>query len=187
MAKPRTVILMMHPAEADFFLDLVASHLPHADIFSLSSLNHLEDVSFSSEEPRLLLSFLNPVIVPQTMLDCMAAAYNLHPGPPDRPGFRPMEFAWYEGAQDYAVTLHEMTAKVDDGPILAVRPVSMDNLASLDDFEQRCYVQSVELVKDNLATMLKLGKKRSPSDHHWSGQKTTKRQYDQMLTAHNAD
>ncbi len=45
-------------------------------------------------------------------------AYNLHPGPlPQRAGLHAASWALYEGAQDYGVTLHRMTGKVDGGTI----------------------------------------------------------------------
>src|SRR5918994_2849385 len=45
-------------------------------------------------------------------------AYNLHPGPlPERAGLHAPSWALYEGDETHAVTLHRMTAGVDEGPI----------------------------------------------------------------------
>ena len=47
-------------------------------------------------------------------------AYNFHPGPPEYPGIFPSVFALYAGEKNFGVTLHEMAAVVDSGPIVAV-------------------------------------------------------------------
>lgn len=80
-----------------------------------------------------LLSVCSPVIVPADILaDLKGPAYNLHPGPPNYPGLYPAAFALYDGARTFGVTLHEMTAQVDAGPIVATNavdiPPDMDRL-----------------------------------------------------------
>ena len=45
-------------------------------------------------------------------------AYNLHPGPLQFPGWAPYSFALYEGVTRFGITLHEMTAEIDNGPII---------------------------------------------------------------------
>jgi len=81
-----------------------------------------------------LVSVCSPVIVPPGLLKRLSGpAYNLHPGPPSYPGLFPAVFALYDGATTFGVTLHEMTATVDAGPIVATSeidiPADMDRLA----------------------------------------------------------
>ena len=47
-------------------------------------------------------------------------AYNFHPGSPEYPGSCSASFAIYAGAARFAATAHEMRARVDSGPIVAV-------------------------------------------------------------------
>lgn len=69
----------------------------------------------------LLLSFGTSVIVPPDVLGRFEGrAFNVHAASPDYPGRDPHHFAIYDGVSRYGATLHGMTAKVDDGPIVDV-------------------------------------------------------------------
>lgn len=77
--------------------------------------------------PGRLVAFYSNVIVPQRYLDAMSLEpVNLHPGPPEYPGRRALDFALHDGAREYGVTAHVMTLPVDSGPILAAQrfPIS---------------------------------------------------------------
>jgi len=59
------------------------------------------------------------VIVPANVLDQLTTpALNIHPGPPEFPGIYPSAFALYARSPFFGTTLHQMTAKIDDGPII---------------------------------------------------------------------
>jgi methionyl-tRNA formyltransferase len=74
-----------------------------------------------TNEPSRILSVGAGFIVPPTLLArATAGAYNLHPGPPEYPGIFPSAFALYDRAIRFGITLHEMAARVDSGPIVAV-------------------------------------------------------------------
>src|SRR6185437_8260142 len=83
-----------------------------------------------------LVAFGAGVIVPQTILSALPGpAYNLHPGPPDYPGLFPSVYALYDGATSFGVTLHEMAAEVDAGPVVSVNRFVIgpqDDRAALD-------------------------------------------------------
>ena len=69
--------------------------------------------------PDYILSFVSPWILPQSPLDsAQKAAVNFHPGPPAYPGTGCYNFALYEGAEEYGVTVHHMREKVDSGAII---------------------------------------------------------------------
>ena len=72
----------------------------------------------------LLISALNPWVIPQHVLDAHALAINFHPGPPAYPGTGGYNFAVYDGAELYGATCHIMNKHVDAGPI--VRTVLFD-------------------------------------------------------------
>lgn len=73
-----------------------------------------------------LVAFGAAAIVPQELLSLLPGpAYNFHPGPPEYPGLFPSVFAIYDGAKRFGVTLHEMTAAVDAGAIVAVERFDM--------------------------------------------------------------
>jgi hypothetical protein len=69
----------------------------------------------------LLISYLNPVIVPGPILRTVRmAAINIHPAPPEWPGVGCVCYALYEGDRNFGVTAHIMTERVDQGPIIRV-------------------------------------------------------------------
>jgi len=78
-----------------------------------------------------LISFGTSVIVPANLLKRLARpAYNLHAASPEFPGRDPHHFAIYRGVKAYGATLHLMTARVDDGPIVAVEMFPVDPAAT---------------------------------------------------------
>lgn len=81
----------------------------------------LEELAAALVQPARLISFGAGVIVPPALLAALSGpAYNFHPGPPEYPGLFPSVFALYAGESQFGVTLHEMAAVVDSGPIVAV-------------------------------------------------------------------
>lgn len=71
--------------------------------------------------PQYIISFVSPWIIPQSLLNsAQKAAINFHPGSPDYPGTGCYNFALYEGADKYGVTVHHMERKVDTGSIIMV-------------------------------------------------------------------
>lgn len=89
-------------------------------------------------EADVLVSFLNPHVVPAERLD--VPAFNVHPGTPEFPGQMPSHFAAYEGSWLAGATLHRMIAAVDAGEILDVweRPVDpAGGVRGLAEFSQQ--------------------------------------------------
>jgi methionyl-tRNA formyltransferase len=82
---------------------------------------------FSDPYPDLIISFLNPYIIPAWLLDRPAlGAFNVHPAGPKYPGRDPQHFAFYDGVETAAATLHRMTAKVDSGEIIDIAEAPID-------------------------------------------------------------
>ena len=70
-------------------------------------------------DPEYIISFVSPWIIPKQMLDrAKIGAINFHPGSPDYPGTGCYNFALYENASTYGVTVHHMEEKVDSGNIV---------------------------------------------------------------------
>jgi methionyl-tRNA formyltransferase len=73
------------------------------------------------DDATTLLAFGSGAIVPRQVLGRLRRpAYNVHAGSPEFPGRDPHHHAVYRGARIYGATLHIMTPKVDDGPIVGV-------------------------------------------------------------------
>jgi len=128
-----------------------------------------------------LVSFGSGVIVPAALLArATAGAYNFHPGPPDYPGIFPSVFALYDGATRFGVTLHEMAALVDSGPIVAVDdfdiPPAWDRLA-LDTASFRALITLLAKTAPQLTDL------RKPLPHitrAWGKTLRTRRDFDAL-------
>jgi methionyl-tRNA formyltransferase len=92
---------------------------PAAEVVHVPTLAAL---AAAGRTPRdRLVAVATPVIVPPDVLGALPGpAYNLHPGPPARPGLFPACFALYHGDATFGATLHEMAAEVDSGAIVGV-------------------------------------------------------------------
>ncbi|MBL4784123.1 MAG: hypothetical protein JKY49_01710 [Cohaesibacteraceae bacterium] len=178
MARPTTVILLMHQIEGAFFRDEVRRRVPDIACILVDNEQDLISAALGAEKPLMVLSFHNPIIVPPLVLEEIdAGAFNVHPGPPSRPGYRPMEFAWFDEDRNLGATLHHMNEKVDEGQIIDVSHFVLkpNAEASIEFYEGEAYKVAVVLTLKHLSAML--GKGKLPKSREtWSGQKTTKRQ-----------
>ncbi|NVO56366.1 hypothetical protein HW561_11250 [Rhodobacteraceae bacterium B1Z28] len=66
-----------------------------------------------------IFCFRSYFILNQALIDSASiAAINFHPGPPGYPGSGCINFALYDGAEEYGVTAHLINTKVDNGQII---------------------------------------------------------------------
>jgi hypothetical protein len=128
-----------------------------------------------------LLSFGSEIIVPATVLNKLHnGAYNFHPGPPTLPGRFPSCFCIYQGDTHFGSTLHEMTEKVDCGPINAVdwfdvsktiNRLQLDTLSFKSLFGLFCkYAPHLGNIKHPLARSFEV----------WTGKAKTQRDFDDL-------
>ena len=122
----KRVVLLTPSEEWDGLRRRVLAVAPQNDVRHARTLGDLQ-----AEVPNLnpgdrVISFATPVIVPGDVLDQLPGpAYNFHNGPPAYPGLFPACFALYDGAATFGATAHEMTAELDQGPIVAVELCDM--------------------------------------------------------------
>lgn len=128
-------------------LFLVKTNDPFCEIAKGFINHHFSDstiITCSRNEPLpeninwdgdYIISYLFPWVVPYSLLKrSKKANINFHPGPPEYPGIGCTNFALYNNEKIYGVTCHHMEAKVDTGPIIAVKrfPVLLhDSILSL--------------------------------------------------------
>lgn len=94
-----------------------------------------------------LLTFLWPEVIPAEVLGRLGyGAYNVHPGPPDYPGWAPAAFALYDGAVRFGATLHEMAAKVDADTICDVESFSIPSGCTRQGLEELAFSAGLRLL-----------------------------------------
>lgn len=120
------LILLTQREFADTIARPLRAQAPAVSLQVAATLPELETALADGAEDTRLISVGSGVIVPAAILGRLPGpAYNFHPGPPDYPGIFPSVFALYDGATRFGVTLHEMAAQVDSGPIVAVERISI--------------------------------------------------------------
>ncbi len=83
--------------------------------------------------PEYIISFVSPWIIPKGLLDsAQKAAINFHPGSPAYPGTGCYNFALYEEAKEYGVTVHYMRERVDSGDIIMTSYFDVSPMESVE-------------------------------------------------------
>jgi len=106
-------------------------------------------------EPELIISFLNPYVVPVRYLTAAGGrAFNVHPSSPAYPGNDPLHFAAYDGCFTAGATLHLMRDTVDCGPICDVWERPVDSAEGIVRLRELSLHMSVGILLHNLDAIL---------------------------------
>ncbi|KAK9763050.1 hypothetical protein K7432_010635 [Basidiobolus ranarum] len=133
----------------------------------ITCVGTVEELSTMLDERSadVLFSIVNPIILPESLLDRMSHAINYHDAPlPRYAGTHATSWALLELQNTYAITWHRIISKVDAGNVYVQYPVhisSTDNALSLN---LKCY-QAASKGFTELVENLALGTLRScPQD-----------------------
>lgn len=142
----RTLVLLTGEQEKPHFETFLKRQNPTLDVVFCDTLKSLgREVEQRSGRVRLI-AFLTDLIVPPTILNQLALTpYNIHPGPPEYPGSHPESFAIWDSAYRYGVTAHEMTERVDEGPIVLLDTFDMPALPERGILADQTYARAVDL------------------------------------------
>lgn len=128
-----------------------------------------------------LISFASPVIVPADILDRLPTpAYNFHNGPPEYPGLFPACFAIYDGATNFGATVHEITAEVDQGPIVGVEMSAISPKIARINLEGLSRLLLTRLLKRMLPPILDKILRPTKIDVEWSEKVNRKPDFDAL-------
>ena len=135
----------------------------------------------TGKAPVRLLGFATDILVGARQLAAVEGdAYNLHPGPPDYPGWAPSPHALMEEADVFGVTLHRMVAAVDAGPIVSVLRFPVPEGATLSTLDLIAEKSAYKLLMRVASRLAKPG--RLPeTDLEWTGRTRTKRDLKRLL------
>jgi methionyl-tRNA formyltransferase len=175
------IILLTGAVEAPVLSQLLRGHNPALNIRPVLKASDLAPACADLGAGTRLISFCSPVIVPGSILAALPGpSYNFHPGPPERPGRYPSVFALYENAARFGVTVHEMAAAVDSGPIVGAQHFEIAANTDLEALEHLTLMHLLVMFK-LLARHLALDP--APLPHWpaaWSGRKTSKAHCDAL-------
>ena len=179
---PKQIILLTGETELPFLSKALQAANGALDVLHANSATALARTMEKCDPLSVrLLSFSSNVIVPATMLSALPGpAYNFHPGPPDYPGSHPDSFAIYDGATRFGATVHEMTAKVDAGPIVQVSEFDIPEGADSLELAALAYQHIAALFFD-LAPLFATSDDALPRiDRRWAARKWTRADYEKM-------
>ena len=143
---------------------------PNVDI----DINHFSDIKYD-----YVFSYIGPWIIPKKMLEnTKYAAINFHPGPPEYPGIGCTNFALYDGAREFGITVHHMEPKVDSGKIIMTKRFPIAKSDTVWTLSQKCYAyifaafcELLPLLRDGIIT---------ESQETWQREPYTRKQLDEL-------
>lgn len=130
--------------------------------------------------PSMLLSFGTGVIVKQEELDRFGLRVNIHPATPAYPGLHPHAFAWADGVKRYGVTVHLMTAHIDEGDILMMEEFEVSPSWSEEQLLDHAIYKSFELCDTLLQSIFEQHKVPEPLPLSWNSHRYTKKEYEAL-------
>jgi len=179
---PDEVLLLCGDAEAPHLARVLGEENRQLTIIHVGGRESLLEAALAPKPGfRRLIAFCTSVIVPADVLAAVdGPAYNFHPGPPTYPGSHAASFAVYDGAEQFGATVHEMTAKVDAGAIVAVEWFDVQAEYRFQDLEIKAFQALARLFRD-LAPALASDRNPLPrQDIEWSGQRWTNKDFERM-------
>lgn len=185
MSFNRRLIFLCGEAEGEAFRLHVAGIAPELETVWCSNVAALDFATRSGGHRTRLITFLSDQIVPANILERLRPkAINVHPGPPEFPGAHGLVFAIFNGAKEFGVTVHEMTAKVDDGPIIMVDRFALPDDAELVSFGNEVYARAVAMVDHVIRHCVQSdGPMPHASRESWSNNHCTNKRLNALMTA----
>jgi len=176
----RLIILSQHEFAAPAMAPLRAA-APALELVLATTLAELEGALAQGTQNSRLVSFGSGDIVPvETLARLPGPSYNFHPGPPNYPGIFPSVFALYDGVSHFGVTLHEMAARVDSGPIVATEtfavPPNCDRLA----LDTAAFAALSKLLQTCAPALAEVAKPLAHAAQTWSGVRRTRKHFDAL-------
>ena len=177
----RYLVVLTGERERPHFHLFLKRQNPEIIVTFCESLEQLEAAVLRRNGAVRILAFLTDLIVPGWLLGKLAKTpYNIHPGPPGYPGSHPESFALWNGERTYGVTAHEMTTRVDEGPIVHVDRFDIPEEARRSELADLTYQHAVNL-------FARIGAHCASSDADlprvnidWTGSKRTKADFSRL-------
>lgn len=144
---PATLLLLAGEAERPVLAALLRAVDPDLRVMEIARVADLPRDREILRSARLV-AFLFPEVVPADVLEGVGfGAYNIHPGPPEYPGWAPVSFALYDGAAQFGATLHEMVPRVDAGIICDMESFPIPEGATQASLSELVYTACLKLFR----------------------------------------
>jgi len=176
--KKKSAVILIPNTETARFDEIVKRvGIREFDFQFAETKEELTNIFETNNTIDLLLSFGTSIIVPGVYLERTGLiAANIHAASASFPGRDPHHYAIYEAVPEYGATLHFMTEKVDDGPIIAIKTFSVSGCDTPISLLEKANEFGWQLV-EQLLVWLKDGVMLIPSVHVWSGTKRSRKDF----------
>jgi hypothetical protein len=167
------ILLLTQPEYAPFLSPaLVRTGVAHRVVVERPDLDHA--IAALDHQTRLV-AFATKIIVPTAALKQFSGpCYNFHPGPPEYPGLFPSVYAIYDGRTSFGVTLHEMAAQVDSGPIVDVARFDIPNGLNRISLDNQTFNVMVKMFEQWAPHLANVQTSLSLCGETWSGRRRTR-------------
>ena len=156
---------------------ILRSKLPHTELEVIAAADRRLPTR-TSWQCDWLISVLCPWVLPKAILEQAGNNFNIHPGPPEYPGFGCYNFAIYDRAAGYGVTCHRMSERVDSGEIIGVRRFKISPHIDIETLQAKSHAEILILFYDVLG---RIGRKENllPVEP-WLRSPTSKRDFEAL-------
>lgn len=176
-AKIEKLVFLVGGTEATPVIEILSDFTPDTP---LEIATNLEELQKALTPNSRLITFGSPLIVPKELLDLLnIPAYNIHPGPPEHPGIYPSVFALYAQETGFGTTVHEMSSRVDEGPIVYVDRFDISKNIHRLSLDTQSFLSVLSLCREighDLVTKPHL----PPIDEKWAHKKHTKKEFNAL-------
>lgn len=113
-----------------------------------NDINEIKSFCESTLENKVLISFNTNLIIAKEDFEKCEFCFNIHAASPRFPGRDPHHWAKYTSAKEYGATLHYMTEKVDNGPIIKVNRFEIKEQDSPADILNKANKEAFRLLEE---------------------------------------
>ena len=125
-----------------------------------------------------LLSVFSDSVVPKELFDAFGGGfYNVHPGPPSRPGWAPVNYALLDNDTSFGVTLHQAVETVDTGRIIAAEEFPIPLNSNYHELSSMAFEALMRLIDQSIELLLTKGSLQpsaKASEITWGNKRKTK-------------
>jgi methionyl-tRNA formyltransferase len=136
-----------------------------------NDVDEIKTFCHSSLENKILVSYNTNIIISKDDFEKCESSFNIHAASPNFPGRDPHHWAKYVGATKYGATLHYMTDKVDNGPIIKVNWFSIDSNDTPSNILQKANFEAVKLLDYILSALSKFAEIQVDASEQWNTKK----------------
>ncbi len=188
MAGARAIILLCPPETAADLSAFITRVNPDVDLARSGNVDDLRKNVVARNGQARLISFLSDVIAPGDILRRLTLTpYNIHGGPPEFPGSHANSFAIADGARRFGATAHEMTARVDEGAIVAVARFDMPPRPTRLAVADMAFEKAVGLFARVASHCARSDGDLPRIAEQWTGRKSTKAEFRALCELRPAD